>query len=213
MPSRAGPPARLALSSNPDTSAVLPRSLGVEACRYRWLQACPWAGESETMHAGPRKSGGASSASARPRLHRRPNVSVRGSDQSAAHLLAVAVSAALLIFGGHLLLRHLLGPAPNPAHASRVLASAVGKIRLPANVRVGSILTIHCELPPGESGTVSVEGAYGRPPWQTLAVAARSGNAYAARIHLGRTGLLHLRITYPDGHRAVGAVRVIRAQP
>jgi hypothetical protein len=29
-----------------------------------------------------------------------------------------------------------------------------------------------------------------------------------ARIHLGRVGLLHLRITYPDGHRAVGALRV-----
>ena len=92
------------------------------------------------------------------------------------------------------------GPAKPP--------SGIGKIALPPVVPVGSFLTLHGTLPAGETGTVSVEGAYRGPPWRLLATVPAADGSYAARIRVDRRGLLHFRVTYPDGYRAVGSVHI-----
>jgi hypothetical protein len=89
-------------------------------------------------------------------------------------------------------------------------STGLGKISLSRSAQLGSFLTFHGQLPSGESGTVTVEGAYRRPPWQLLAAVPAQGGSYVARIHLTRAGLLHVRLTYPDGHRSVGSIRVVR---
>ena len=130
--------------------------------------------------------------------------------------LAVIVSAVLFLLG-HVPYNHPLIPAlhftiprpPRLAHA-RSSSTALGKIGLARSAQRGSFLTFHGQLPSGESGTVSVDGTYRRPPWQLLAAVPAQAGAYAARIHLTRAGLLHVRITYPDGHRSVGSIRVVR---
>jgi len=134
--------------------------------------------------------------------------------------VAVAASAALFALG-HFPRNHPLVPALNfaipkigPGSSSPARATAdrdsVGRIRLPTRARVGGFLTIHGQLPTDEAGTVSVEGAFSRPPWRLLAAVASTSGSYRARIQLTRLGLLHLRVTYPDGHRAVGSMRVVR---
>jgi hypothetical protein len=133
-----------------------------------------------------------------------------------AALLAVLVSAGIFLLG-HVPSNHPLVPAlhfsipglhesPNASSTGATL----GKITLPRVVHAGSFLTLRGLLPRGETGTVSVEGVYRRPPWRLLAAVPADGSAYTARIRLRRTGLLHLRVTYPDGHRTVGSLRVRR---
>jgi hypothetical protein len=59
-------------------------------------------------------------------------------------------------------------------------------------------------------GTVEIDGTYGPTPrWRQLAsVRSLPDGTYQARIHLTRRGLLHLRVLYADGSKAVGSVRV-----
>jgi hypothetical protein len=130
--------------------------------------------------------------------------------------LAVIVSAVLFLLG-HVPHNHPLVPAlqfniPRPPGLARASSSstALGKISLARSAQLGSFLTFNGQLPSGESGTVSVEGAYRRPPWHLLAAVPSQAGSYAARIHLTRAGFLHLRITDPDGHRSVGSIRVVR---
>jgi hypothetical protein len=133
-----------------------------------------------------------------------------------AALLAVLVSAGIFLLG-HVPSNHPLIPALNfgvpSLHDSPKASSTgatLGKITLPRVVRIGSSLTLRGHLPRGEAGTVSVEGVYRRPPWRLLAAVPARGSTYTARIRLAGTGLLHLRVTYPDGHRTVGSLRVRR---
>ncbi|HZD86536.1 MAG TPA: hypothetical protein VE088_00855 [Gaiellaceae bacterium] len=133
--------------------------------------------------------------------------------------LAIAVSAAAFALG-QLPRGHPIVPAlhfdipsigshtPTPASASSGEAR-LGKIRLPRRAHRGGFLTIQGQMPPGVLGTVSLEGAYGRPPWHLLAAVPSQNGSYRARIPLTGTGLLHVRITFPDGRRAVGAMRVV----
>jgi hypothetical protein len=129
---------------------------------------------------------------------------------------AIIVSAVLFLLG-HVPYTHPLIPAlhftvPHPPFQTpgSSTKATLGKVNVPRSARLGSFLTLHGRLPSGESGTVSVEGAYRRPPWQLLAAVPAQDGSYAARIQLSRTGLLHLRITDPDGHRSVGSIRVLR---
>lgn len=131
--------------------------------------------------------------------------------------LAVAVSATLFALGqlprSHPILPALHINLPS-IHRSRnptaIERASIGSIHLPARAARGSFLTITGQIPSGEAGTVSIEGAYVRPPWHLLAAVPSHGQSYTARIHLNRTGLLHLRVTYPDGGRSVGKMKVIR---
>jgi hypothetical protein len=129
---------------------------------------------------------------------------------------AVAVSAAILV-AGNLPRGHPLVPALHvnistqhktaPRSVPRPTIS-IGKIKGPSVGRVGGFLTLRGQLPAGETGTISVDGAFRHPPWRTLATVPTDGGAYIARIPLNQRGLLHLRVTYPDGHRAVGTIHV-----
>jgi hypothetical protein len=135
--------------------------------------------------------------------------------------LAVIVSAVLFLLGhvpqNHPLIAALHFNIPRPPRLTHGSSSSpglgkigFGKISLARSAQLGSYLTFHGQLPSGESGTVTVEGAYRRPPWQLFAAVSAQAGSYAARIHLTRAGLLHVRLTYPDGHRSVGSIRVVR---
>ena len=133
--------------------------------------------------------------------------------------VAIAASAAVFALGhfprGHPLAPALdfaipkIGPGSSSPSAS-VDRDSVGRIRLPSKAHLGGFLTIQGRLPTGEAGTVSVEGAFVRPPWRLLAAVPSAAGSYRARIQLTRAGLLHVRVTYPDGRRAVGSMRVVR---
>jgi hypothetical protein len=128
--------------------------------------------------------------------------------------LAIAASAGLFALGqlprGHPLLSQLHVPLPALRHLGQKPAAAptVTRIALPRSAAVGSFLALQGQLPAGESGTVSVEGASVRPPWHLLAAVPAKDGAYTARFQLTRKGLFHLRVTYPDGHRSTGQIRV-----
>ena len=161
----------------------------------------------------------------RPLTRGAPTVGPRiGVAQGAS--LAVIVSAVLFLLGhvpqNHPLIAALHFDIPRPPRLAYGSSSRTGlgkiglgkigfgKISLARSAQLGSHLTFHGQLPSGESGTVIVEGAYRRPPWQLFAAVPAQAGSYAARIHLTRAGLLHVRLTYPDGHRSVGSIRVVR---
>jgi hypothetical protein len=163
------------------------------------------------LPSSPRPRIGSRVPSSQPRLFGSSRVGVA---QGAS--LAIIVSAVLFLLG-HVPYSHPLIPAlhftvPRPPFLTQASSTTatLGKISVPRSARLGSFLTLHGQLPSGESGTVSVDGAYRRPPWQLLAAVPAQDGFYTARIHLSRTGLLHLRITHPDGHRSVGSIRVVR---
>src|SRR5947209_2671253 len=87
---------------------------------------------------------------------------------------AIAASITLLALGqlprGHPLLAtfHLRLPDLHEVAHKQPAIPTVTRIALPRAAAVGSFLTLHGQLPAGESGTVSVEGAFVRPPWQLL---------------------------------------------
>lgn len=130
-------------------------------------------------------------------------------------LLAVLVSLLAALALGQLPRSHPLVPVlhftfPALFHDSAPAKANPDAISLPRRLPLGSYLTLHGQLPAGESGTVTVEGAYIRPPWKLLAAVPAANGSYEARIPLNHRGLLHLRVTYPDGHRSVGETRVAR---
>jgi hypothetical protein len=125
--------------------------------------------------------------------------------------LAIAASAALLALGQfprqHPLLPSFHFTVPS-LHSATHTSTTPTTMVLPRNAALGSFLTIRGELPAGESGTVSVEGASLRPPWRLLAAVPTTDGSYMARVRLSHRGLLHLRVRYPDGHRSVGSIHV-----
>jgi hypothetical protein len=126
----------------------------------------------------------------------------------------IVASAALLALGqlprGHPLLSafHVRLPSLNQLAEKPAAASTVPRIALPRTAALGSFLTLQGQLPTGESGTLSVEGASVRPPWRRLATVSAKDGTYTARVLLSHKGLFHLRVTYPDGNRATGSIRV-----
>jgi hypothetical protein len=95
-----------------------------------------------------------------------------------------------------------------PALSRTVPAQRNGTISLPPSLQTGSFLTLHGRLPSGETGTVTVQGAYDHAPMRVLATVPSQNGFYEARLQLNQQGLLHLLVTYPDGHRSVGEVEV-----
>jgi hypothetical protein len=57
-------------------------------------------------------------------------------------------------------------------------------------------------------GNIVVSGRWVPGRWETFAVARGERRTFSFRIPLSRRGVLHLRIAYPDGGRAVGTYQV-----
>jgi hypothetical protein len=130
--------------------------------------------------------------------------------------LAVAVSGLLFLLGHvpkgdpvvpalHFRIPGVARARPSPPLPRR----HVLPLRLPAVGAVSSSLTIRGRAPGYGGRFVVVEGSWNRRGWRTLA-ASRIGRrgAYHARFRLTRTGRLRVRLTYPDGTRSVGVMRV-----
>lgn len=126
-------------------------------------------------------------------------------------LLAVIVSFLVALALGQLPRSHPIISALHfgiPGLPAVAPPPSPGSVSLPSSLQLGSYLTVRGRLPPGESGTVTVEGAYDRAPWQLLASVPAPQGSYEARFPIDRPGILHLRVTYPDGRQAVGDTRV-----
>jgi len=130
--------------------------------------------------------------------------------------LAVAVSALLFVLGqvpkGHPLVPALHFRVPGVARAPasmRPTSRRVLPLRLPAVGAVSSPLTIRGRLPGYGGRLVVVEGRWNRRGWATLATSriGRHG-AYRARFRLARTGVLRVRLTYPNGMTSLGVMHV-----
>lgn len=140
---------------------------------------------------------------------------------------AMAVSALLYALGhfpsGHPLVPLLHGSLNARTHATPAAAQPtvtsqppppppVQSINGPASAPVDSYLTLSGSLPANTSGTVSVDGSYDGVTWFSLATVPATTVGYTARVPLERTGVLHLRITRPDGVIAMGTITVTSAQ-
>lgn len=122
--------------------------------------------------------------------------------------LAVIVSLLVALALGQLPRSHPLISALHFRLPALSSPAKTGHIALRSGAQLGSLLTLHGRLPGGEAGTVTIDGAYGGGRWHVLAAVPARDGSYSARIQLGRKGLLHLRVTYPDGHEAVGETAV-----
>jgi hypothetical protein len=58
------------------------------------------------------------------------------------------------------------------------------------------------------AGNIVISGRWGGGRWETFAVARGNRPTYSVRVPLDRRGVLHIRISYPDGIRAVGTYQV-----
>ena len=59
-----------------------------------------------------------------------------------------------------------------------------------------------------QAGSIEILGRWGAGAWETIAVANGLRPTYSLRIPLTRTGVLRLKIRYPDGSSALGTYRV-----
>lgn len=130
---------------------------------------------------------------------------------------AILVSAALLILGqlprNHPLLPSFHVRLPSLRHEAtkatsfHVSAPRLTKLRGPRAARVGGTLTVSGSNRTSR-GPVAIQGTYGRS-WKTLStLEVDGGGDFRVTIPLTRRGLLHIRVLYPDGSRAVGSTRV-----
>jgi energy-converting hydrogenase Eha subunit E len=125
--------------------------------------------------------------------------------------LGVIGSLVVALALGQLPHSHPIIPSLNftfPGSGNTLGHKANGTISLPTGVAVGSFLTLHGDLPSGETGTVTVEGAYDQGEWRVLASVPVADDSYEARFPVNQPGLLQIRVTYPDGHRSVGETQV-----
>jgi len=141
---------------------------------------------------------------------------------------AIAVSALLFAVGrfpsGHPLVPLLHFRLNAPAHVSPTAQPARSAQQLPApppplppptqtisgppTARIGGYLTLSGSLPANTTGTVSVDGSYDGLTWFSLATVQADASGYIARVPLTHTGVLHLRITRPDGSTSIGTITV-----
>jgi hypothetical protein len=164
-----------------------------EAERRRFLGSGPSFPAGRSYSAAPRQ---ARLFRTGPRLRTAPAASV-----------AVLASLALVVFLGQLPRSHPLVPVLHFTTSGHA-ASSTDTISLPSSLPLGSYLTLHGQVPTGETGLVTIEGAYAQGPWQLLATVPVTDGSYQAQILLNQPGALQLRTTLPDGHRSLGDVRV-----
>jgi hypothetical protein len=142
---------------------------------------------------------------------RRSRVGVNG-----AALLAVLLSGAALALGqfprGHPLVPTLHFKLPGIGHrVAPPTKPAVFSLNGPTTATVGSTLTLRGSSSSSVTGVVTITGSYG-DGWKTLATTAMQSGSYQAQVKLWRRGRLRLRVTYPDGSKAVGTITVLRTR-
>jgi hypothetical protein len=125
----------------------------------------------------------------------------------AAALLAVGIAAGRIgrmsSLGSHAPSGSPMVVPQSPARPVRRGSHRVTRINGTRLLRYGSTLTLSDRHTP-MSGAIVVSGRWGSGRWTTFAVARGEAHKFSFRIPLTRRGVLHLRIAYPDGHRAVG---------
>lgn len=127
--------------------------------------------------------------------------------------LAILVSAALVALGqfprSHPILPSLHVDLPGSQSASPGTPSGPpGTISLPSTEPVGSTLTLQGTAPRG-NGSIAVQGSYDRgQTWETLATVGSADRTYTAHIALTQSGLLEIRVVFPNGSEAVGSTTV-----
>ncbi|MGH3001441.1 MAG: hypothetical protein ACRDM1_02025 [Gaiellaceae bacterium] len=100
--------------------------------------------------------------------------------------------------------RPFVPTAPSPPKP----VARVGLIIGTRLLRQGSVLRLHGTHMP-EPGSIVIRGRWGSSgSWETFSVARGSTASYSLAVPLTHRGVLHLRIDYPDGYRAVGTYRV-----
>jgi hypothetical protein len=87
---------------------------------------------------------------------------------------AVIVSLLVALGLGQLPRSHPLIPQLHLGFPSLSNPAKPTALVLPSRLPVGSYLSLHGRLGSDETGTVTVEGAYGRGPWQVLATGRRT---------------------------------------
>jgi hypothetical protein len=140
-------------------------------------------------------------------------------------LLVVAVVATAVLLGLGIATGQvkqdgvLAGGTPSPAPAVivpqvpvpvRIVPPVVHRTTRITGTRLlqyGSTLTLTDSHTP-VTGNIVVSGRWGAGPWTAFAVARGAERRFSFRIPLDRRGVLHLRIAYPDGGRAVGTYQV-----
>jgi hypothetical protein len=142
----------------------------------------------------------------------------------ALRLLVLAIVATAIVFGGAIatgrvddldsLANRTLSPTPaiviSPAQPVQVQLPASPRITRITGTRLlryGGTFTVSGSHTP-MNGTIAISGRWGAGRWETLAVARGTDRTFTFRLPLIRRGVLHLRIAYPDGSRAVGTYDV-----
>jgi hypothetical protein len=102
-------------------------------------------------------------------------------------------------------------PAPaQPSGSDSVGRSGSKRIKLhgPTVAKRGSYLYLRGSVPSSARGQVVIDGSWNGGTWRILSVADGRSGAYSARLALGRTGRLRLRVLFANGDTAAGAMRV-----
>src|SRR4051794_41341450 len=100
---------------------------------------------------------------------------------SSGALLAVSVSLGLFLLNGSFEVTHFLRTLLPTATTSRT-GTLIGRLVLPAHVQLGSVLTVHGQLPAGESGTITVEANYADAQWRLVPAAPAAGPEVRAQF-------------------------------
>jgi hypothetical protein len=99
--------------------------------------------------------------------------------------------------------------AVGPARGSSVREPGITRIDGPKEARKGGVFTISGTAPAELRGPFHIDVHWNARPWQTVAVGSlHGGGPYRGRVRLTRTGMLNIRVVFPNGDQARGSVRV-----
>jgi hypothetical protein len=128
--------------------------------------------------------------------------------------IAIAVSATL-VAAGHLPQGHPLLPAlhvPLPTSAQAVVPQErprFVRMRGPRTVRVGALMTNSGVVDPSVSGPLLVQARWKPHAWKTLGGTYVKDGEYRVSYRLKHRGIVHVRISLPDGTFAIATIRVV----
>ena len=137
----------------------------------------------------------------------------------ASALALVSVAGAAVLFGVLLVTGHLRDVwSPSGGPLSAVTPRLLGNVPVPVvptkrpiigtrTLQRGGILRLHGTHTP-EPGTIVIAGQWGSEQWVTYGTEPASKPSYSLRIPITRSGVLHLKVSYPDGSVSTGTYQV-----